>query len=132
MNKVKLNTIEHLPTIPSQEEFNKAFNKILEGSTQRYLLHNPDPNYQLDSKEKSSRIRVFDKNDNWIIDYDSDPKNPHFWYSSHRVYRILSEKFSLHYEEMQAFLKCLCETQFNVKDTLPKLCDVTWFYPVET
>ena len=116
----------------SQKEFNKAFNDILEGSTQRYLNHNTDPFIRLESKKKTSRIRVFDKNDNWLIDYDTDPKNPHFWYSYHRVYAMLSKNFSLHYEEIQAFLKCLGETQFNVKDTIPKLCDVTWSYPVQT
>ena len=97
MNKTKSNPIsltslekEQLPTIPSQEEFNKAFNEILEGSTQRYLNIKTDEV----STEKTTRIQVLNKDGEWLIDYAIDTKNPHFYYRYSRIYTILRIQFS--------------------------------------
>ena len=131
MNKTKSNPIsltslekEQLPTIPSQEEFNKAFNEILEGSTPRYL--NPKTNEV--STEKTSRIEVFGFNGMWLLEYDTNPENPHFWYQSGQVYVILRNKFSLQAEEMQSFMKGLVETQYKLMDTQPHCTRISVVY----
>jgi hypothetical protein len=98
-----------------QESFNKAFNDILKGSTQRYL--NPDTSKV--SKKKTSRIEVLDSNGEWLVEYDTDPENSYFWYQLDRVYVILRDKFSLQREEIQGLMKSLVETQFKMKDTQP-------------
>lgn len=96
-----------------QEKFNKAFNDILKGSRQRYLYSNQT---HIVSKNKSSRIEVLNSDGNWLIDYDSDPENSHFWYQEDRVFWVLRNKFSLQYNEMQLHMKNLIETQYNLKD----------------
>jgi CTP:phosphocholine cytidylyltransferase-like protein len=106
-------------TILSQDAFNKAFNNILKGSTQRYL--NSDINTNKVTKKKTSRIEVLDKNGNWLLDYDSNPKNPHFWYQYGRVYLILCNTFSLQDKEIQAIMKSLVESQYNLKGVTPCL-----------
>lgn len=99
-----------------QEKFNKAFNDILKGSRQRYLYSNQT---HIVSKNKSSRIEVLNSDGNWLIDYDSDPENSHFWYQDDRVFWVLRNKFSLQYNEMQLHMKNLIETQYNLKDVDP-------------
>ena len=96
-----------------QEKFNKAFNDILKGSRQRYLYSNQT---HIVSKNKSSRIEVLNSDGYWLIDYDSDPENSHFWYQEDRVFWVLRNKFSLQYNEMQLHMKNLIETQYNLKD----------------
>ncbi len=99
----------------SQEEFNKSFNDILEGSTQRYL----DPKTEKVSKRKTTHIEILNKNGEWLIDYDSNPKDPHFWYQYDRVYLIFHNKLSLKDEEIQLLMKSLMETQYKMKDVTP-------------
>ena len=99
-----------------QEKFNKAFNDILKGSRQRYLYSNQT---HIVSKNKSSRIEVLNSDGYWLIDYDSDPENSHFWYQEDRVFWVLRNKFSLQYNEMQLHMKNLIETQYNLKDVDP-------------
>ena len=101
----------------SQTAFNKAFNKILDGSTQRYL--NTNRNTDEVSKKKTSRIEVLDSNGNWLLDYSTDPENSYFWYQFDRVYTILQNQFSLQFEEMQPLMKSLVETQYKMKDVTP-------------
>lgn len=95
----------------TQEEFNVAFNKILEGSTKRYL----NAKTRDVSKEKTSRIEVLDSNGNWLLEYDYNPKNSCFYYQYMRVYWVLCEQFSLQDDEIQAFMKNLVESQYNLK-----------------
>ena len=104
-------------TILSQDEFNKAFNKILKGSTQRYL--DIDINTSKISKKKTTRIEVLDKRGNWLIDYDTNKKKSHFWFREDTVYDILQDKFFLQYDEFQSYMKSLVDTQYNLKDTKP-------------
>ncbi len=106
----------------SQTAFNKAFNKILDGSTQRYL--NTNRNTDEVSKKKTSRIEVLDSNGNWLLDYSTDPENSYFWYQFDRVYTILQNQFSLQFEEMQPLMKSLVETQYKMKDVTP---DIVFF-----
>ena len=106
----------------SQTAFNKAFNKILDGSTQRYL--NTNRNTDEVSKKKPSRIEVLDSNGNWLLDYSTDPENSYFWYQFDRVYTILQNQFSLQFEEMQPLMKSLVETQYKMKDVTP---DIVFF-----
>ena len=112
---------EHELSTVSQEDFNKAFNKafneILEGSTQRYLT----PKTEKVSEKKTSRIEVLDSNGHWLLDYDCDPKNSHFWYQYDRVYYVLLKKFSLQYEEIQPLMKSLVESQYKMQGVTP-LC----------
>ena len=82
---------EHELSTVSQEDFNKAFNEILEGSTQRYLNIKTDEV----STEKTTRIQVLNKDGEWLIDYAIDTKNPHFYYRYSRIYTILRIQFSL-------------------------------------
>lgn len=96
---------------PTQEEFNKAFNRILEGSTKRYL----NAKTRDVSKEKTSRIEVLDSNGKWLLEYDYNPKNSCFYYQYMRVYWVLCEQFSLQDDEIQAFMKNLVESQYNLK-----------------
>ena len=106
----------------SQTAFNKAFNKILDCSTQRYL--NTNRNTDEVSKKKTSRIEVLDSNGNWLLDYSTDPENSYFWYQFDRVYTILQNQFSLQFEEMQPLMKSLVETQYKMKDVTP---DIVFF-----
>ena len=106
----------------SQTAFNKAFNKILDCSTQRYL--NTNRNTDEVSKKKPSRIEVLDSNGNWLLDYSTDPENSYFWYQFDRVYTILQNQFSLQFEEMQPLMKSLVETQYKMKDVTP---DIVFF-----
>lgn len=96
-------------------EFNKAFNDILKGSTQRYL--NPKTNKV--SKNKTTRIEVLDKYGNWLLDYNTDKKNPYFRYQYDRVYTILREQLSLQDEEEESLMKRLIATQYKMKDIHP-------------
>ena len=106
---------EHSLNPVDQESFNKAFNDILDGSTQRYL----DPKTEVVSKKKTTRIEVLNSNGKWLIDYSTAPENSYFWYQYDRVYVILRDKLSLQFEEIQLFMKSLVETQFKMKDTIP-------------
>ena len=100
----------------SQKEFNKAFNDLLKGSTQRYL----DPETGKVSKKKTSRIEVLDSNDKWLIDYDTAKKNPSFLYSHFRVLLILRKQFSLQDIEVQGLMKSLVEAHFKMKGVTPR------------
>ena len=108
---------EHSLNLVDQESFNKAFNDILDGSTQRYL----DPKTEVVSKKKTTRIEVLNSNGKWLIDYSTAPENSYFWYQYDRVYVILRDKLSLQFEEMQPLMKSLAETQYNLKGVTPLL-----------
>lgn len=101
--------------IITQEEFNKAFNDILKGSTYGYL----DPKTGKVSRKKTSRIEVLDKNGKLLLDYDTDLRNPHFWYHYDRVYYILRDQFSLESDEIQSLMKSIVEEQYKMKGTTP-------------
>ena len=116
LQMIAFSTSEEIKKNLIQEKFNKAFNDILKGSRQRYLYSNQT---HLVSKNKSSRIEVLNSDGNWLIDYDSDPENSHFWYQEDRVFWVLRNKFSLQYNEMQLHMKNLIETQYNLKDVDP-------------
>jgi len=116
LQMVAFSTSEAIKKNLIQEKFNKAFNDILKGSRQRYLYSNQT---HIVSKNKSSRIEVLNSDGNWLIDYDSDPENSHFWYQDDRVFWVLRNKFSLQYNEMQLHMKNLIETQYNLKDVDP-------------
>ena len=116
LQMVAFSTSEAIKKNLIQEKFNKAFNDILKGSRQRYLYSNQT---HIVSKNKSSRIEVLNSDGNWLIDYDSDPENSHFWYQDDRVFLVLRNKFSLQYNEMQLHMKNLIETQYNLKDVDP-------------
>lgn len=113
LQMIAFSTSEAIKKNLIQEKFNKAFNDILKGSRQRYLYSNQT---HIVSKNKSSRIEVLNSDGNWLIDYDSDPENSHFWYQEDRVFWVLRNKFSLQYNEMQLHMKNLIETQYNLKD----------------
>ncbi len=99
-----------------QESFNKAFNEILEGATQRYF----DSKTRNFSEKETTRIMVLDKDAEWLIDYDTNEKYPHFYYQYDRVYSILMKKFSLEFDgSIQTLMKSLVETQYKMKDTFP-------------
>ena len=100
--------------VVTKTEFNKAFNKILEGSIQRYL--NPETGEI--SAKKTSRIEVLNKNGNWLLDYDK--KKPHFWYSYYRVYTIFMNTFSLKDVDRLRLMKSLVETQYKMKGVTPQ------------
>ena len=102
-------------TILSQDEFNKAFNKILKGSTQRYL--DIDINTSKISKKKTTRIEVLDKNNEWLLDYDINPTRTYFLYSYDRVYNILKTTLSIEPYDIKIFMKSLVETQYKMPDT---------------
>ena len=116
LQMIAFSTSEAIKKNLIQEKFNKAFNYILKGSRQRYLYSNQT---HIVSKNKSSRIEVLNSDGNWLIDYDSDPENSHFWYQDDRVFWVLRNKFSLQYNEMQLHMKNLIETQYNLKDVDP-------------
>ncbi len=99
----------------TQEEFNKAFNEILEGSTQRYI--NPETGNI--SKKKTLMIQVLNSKGEWLIDYNTDPKNSYFYYQDKRVYCALRDKFSLLCKEFQPLMKNLVEKQYKTTDTTP-------------
>jgi hypothetical protein len=109
---------EHELSTVSQEDFNKAFNEILEGATQRYI----DPETGKVSEKKTSNIQLLNANDEWLIDYDTNPKDSHFWYQDERVFYPLQDKFSLQDGEMKRFMKSLIETQYKKKGATPRLC----------
>jgi len=113
LQMIAFSTSEAIKKNLIQEKFNKAFNYILKGSRQRYLYSNQT---HIVSKNKSSRIEVLNSDGYWLIDYDSDPENSHFWYQEDRVFWVLRNKFSLQYNEMQLHMKNLIETQYNLKD----------------
>jgi len=102
-------------TILSQDEFNKAFNKILKGSTQRYL--DIDINTSKISKKKTTRIEVLDKNNEWLLDYDINPTRTYFLYSYDRVYNILKTTLSIEPYDIKIFMKSLVEKQYKMPDT---------------
>lgn len=102
-------------SILSQDAFNKAFNKILKGSTQRYL--DIDINTNSVSKKKTTRITVLDKNNEWLLDYDINPARTYFLYSYDRVYNILKTALSIEPYDIKIFMKSLVETQYKMPDT---------------
>jgi len=98
-----------------QCEFNIAFNKILEGSTQIYL----NTERHKVSTEKTSRIEVLNSKGMWLLEYDTDPENSYFFYQYDRVYLILQDIFCCTDEQLDSLMKTLVETQFNIKDATP-------------
>lgn len=104
-------------TILSQDAFNKAFNNILKGSTQRFW----DLKTGKDTEKKTPYTKVFNSDGNWLLDYATDQKSPHFWYQYDLVYRVLRDDFSLQDVEMQSRMKRLVETQYNLKDIHPQV-----------
>lgn len=115
-SKDELGLTENNPIL-SQDAFNKAFNNILKGSTQRYL--DIDINTNSVSKKKTTRIEVLDKNNEWLIDYDTNPKNTHFWYHYDRVYYVLQNLHPLQHDDIQRRMKSLVETQYKILNTQP-------------
>jgi hypothetical protein len=107
---------EHELSTVSQEDFNKAFNEILEGSTLCYL--DPETGLKVSEKE-TSMIQVLNSKGEWLIDYSTDPRKPHFWYQDDRVLYPLLDKFSLKVEETQRLMKNLIETQYKKKGVTP-------------
>ncbi|MFA7010927.1 MAG: hypothetical protein WC240_06880 [Bacilli bacterium] len=94
----------------TQVKFNKAFNELLKGSSQRYI----DPKNNV-SKNKTFHVEIFDKNGKWMLDYSANPKYPYFWYSN-KCYITLIERFSLLPGEINNLMKSFVETQFKIKD----------------
>ena len=111
------NTSSETNPILSQDAFNKAFNNILKGSTQRYL--DPDIDFIKVSNQKTTRIDVLDKNNEWLIDYDTNPKDTHFWYHYDRVYDVLQNLHHLQHDDIQRCMKRLVETQYKILNTQP-------------
>ena len=111
------NTSSETNPILSQDAFNKAFNNILKGSTQRYL--DPDTDFIKVSNQKTTRIDVLDKNNEWLIDYDTNLKDPHFWYHYDRVYDVLQNLHHLQHDDIQRCMKRLVETQYKILNTQP-------------
>ena len=109
------NTSSETNPILSQDAFNKAFNNILKGSTQRYL--DIDINTNSVSKKKTTRITVLDKNNEWLLDYDINPTRTYFLYSYDRVYNILKTTLSIEPYDIKIFMKSLVETQYKMPDT---------------
>lgn len=105
-----------------QNKFNIAFNKILEGSTQRYR----DPKTGGVSTKKTSWIAILNNHGNRLLDYNTDNKKSHFWYSYDRVYLRLMHQFSLDDDKMQALMKHMIEKQYNMKNTKPKYKRIIW------
>jgi hypothetical protein len=104
-----LNKDKREPETVAQEKFNKEFNKLLKGSSQRYI----DPNGKV-SRKKTPHVEIFDKNGKWLLDYSTDPKVWVFWYSN-TMYLLLRKKFSLSMHETTFLMKSLVETQFKMK-----------------
>ena len=104
-----LNKDKREPETVAQEKFNKEFNKLLKGSSQRYI----DPNGKVSGK-KTPHVEIFDKNGKWMLDYSTDPKVWVFWYSN-TMYLLLRKKFSLSMHETTFLMKSLVETQFKMK-----------------
>ena len=117
LQMVAFSTSEAIKKNLIQEKFNKAFNDILKGSTQRYL--DPDTDFIKVSNQKTTRIEVLDKNNEWLIDYDTNPKNTHFWYHYDRVYYVLQNLHPLQHDDIQRRMKSLVETQYKILNTQP-------------
>ena len=107
---------EHELSTVSQEDFNKAFNEILDGSTLCYL--DPETGLKVSEKE-TSHIRILTSKCEWLINYDTNSRKPHFWYNYERVYCVLQYKYSLQDGEMHQLLKSLVETQYKMKGVTP-------------
>ena len=98
-----------------QNQFNIAFNKILEGSTQRYR----DPKTGGVSTKKTSWIAILNNHGNRLLDYNTDNKKSHFWYSYDRVCAIFMNKFSLQDVDRNRLMKSLVETHFKLPGIMP-------------
>ena len=101
-------------TTVSQKKFNVAFNNILKGLTKRYLSKTGEFTIK-----KTFRIEVCNTKGEWLINYSTNPENPHFWYNYDRIYVILQNQLSLQDYELQRLMKRLVESQFKMKDTIP-------------
>ena len=106
-------------TIPSQEEFNKFF--------EEEILSKVDPTKTRFPIENSfSKIKLFNSNGEWLFEYNTDPENSYFWYQFDRVYLILRDKFSLQDSALQALMKSLVESHFNLNGVTPYNCKPSW------
>jgi hypothetical protein len=103
------------PDKHTQEEFNKAFNEILEGSTQRYM--NPETGKV--SKKKTSNHQVLNAKGEWLLSYDTDPNYFYFQYHYGRLFSILREKFSFKLGEFQSLMKSMVESRYKMKGVTP-------------
>jgi len=97
-----------------KKKFNVAFNNILKGLTKRYLSKTGEFTIK-----KTFRIEVCNTKGEWLINYSTNPENPHFWYNYDRIYVILQNQLSLQDYELQRLMKRLVESQFKMKDTIP-------------
>jgi len=105
--------IEETPkAVVTQEEFNKFF--------EEEILSKVDPTKTIfPDKNNFSRIILRNSEGNWLLDYDTNPKNSHFWYQNSRVQVILRGKFLLQDEEFQSIMKSLVESHFKMKEFKP-------------
>ena len=110
--EIESETFLKVKQCPSQEEFNKFF--------EEEILSKIDPTKTSFPIENSfSCIHLCNSRGEWLLDYDTDPKNPHFWYQFNRVNCVLRDKFSLQDNAIERLMKSPVETNFNLKDTQP-------------
>jgi len=100
----------------TQYEFNTAFNEILKGSIKRLYWEGNKTRFEINT---TTRFEISQKKRKWLIEYDNNPENPHFWYNYERIYVILQNKFSLDHTIFQEFMIHIMHTQFNIDNAIP-------------
>ena len=99
-------------TIPTQEEFNKFF--------EEEILSKVDPTKtRFPTKNSFGFIQLYNSKGEWLLDYDYNPKSAYFYYQFDRVYCVLRDKFSLQDRALQALMKSLVESHFNLNGVTP-------------
>ena len=110
--EIESETFLKVKQCPSQEEFNKFF--------EEKILSKVDPSKTRFPIENSfSCIQLCNSRGEWLLDYDYNPKNPHFWYQFNRVNCVLRDKFSLQDGVIERLMKSPVETNFKMKGTQP-------------
>jgi hypothetical protein len=69
-------------------------------------------------KTPTSCVLVLDKRGLWLFRYDPSGKNKTFWYSYHRVYKLLRQEVSTDVKVLQGLIKSWVETSLGLQGAI--------------
>jgi hypothetical protein len=109
IEELKSKREEEPKALVTQEEFNKFFEEEILSKIDQTQTIFPD-------KNSFSRIGLCNSIGGWLFVYNTDPEDFYFYYQYDRVYTIIMNKFSLQEDELQALMKSLVESHFNLSN----------------
>ncbi len=72
------------------------------------------------SKYPNSRFEILNNEGEWLFDIDYDSKNPHFWYSNYRIYKVILDKYQINHDDIQEVMESILITHLNLNGVTPQ------------